>query len=159
MNRCHSFTAHHSSQLRKRHALGLFWIAGLLAGGFFFLFGAERLVPLMLVFLRGKRVDRFVFLPDFPTAFFVNFRRFHANARPVVYYRLWESVSLLFCIRRPAHFLWLRRLACSLSSLLQRVFFFSISLLVMALLFARRKRPFLFGSILFCVGITSDWKH
>ena len=69
MNRCHSFTAHHSSQLRKRHALGLFWIAGLLAGGFFFLFGAERLVPLMLVFLRGNvSIVLFfclIFLPPF----------------------------------------------------------------------------------------------
>lgn len=73
MNRCHSFTAHHSSQLRKRHALGLFWIAGLLAGGLFFLFGAERLVPLMLVFLRGNvSIVLFfclIFLPPFLSIF------------------------------------------------------------------------------------------
>ena len=73
MNRCHSFTAHHSSQLRKRHALGLFWIAGLLAGGFFFLFGAERLIPLMLVFLRGNvSIVLFfclIFLPPFLSIF------------------------------------------------------------------------------------------
>ena len=73
MNRCHSFTAHHSSQLRKHHALGLFWIAGLLAGGLFFLFGAERLVPLMLVFLRGNvSIVLFfclIFLPPFLSIF------------------------------------------------------------------------------------------
>ena len=54
MNRFHFSDVCHPMQFGKRELLGLFWIVGLFVGGFCFLFGADRLIPLMLVFLDGN---------------------------------------------------------------------------------------------------------
>ena len=54
MNRFPYFAVPDGVQFDKRRFLGLFWIVGLFTGGGCFLFGADRLMPLMRVSLNGN---------------------------------------------------------------------------------------------------------